>query len=66
MSKQAAKEAAEALSDLNTFGVVVSIMEGGHLHTASHRFEIAIIRLCKRAMDVRLRDYDCAMAKVQP
>ncbi len=56
-------EAAEALSDLNTFGIVVSILEGGHIHSPSYKDGQRIIDICKSAMGKRLREYDRARAK---
>lgn len=57
------KAAAEAMSDLNTFDIVASILEGGHLHSSSYAAAERIIAICKREQDKRLRDYDRAMEK---
>ena len=58
--------ASEALSDLNTFAVVVSIMEGGHLHAPSYAASFRIINICRAEMGKRLREYDRAIAKSTP
>ena len=60
------EEAAQALSDLNTFAIVISTMENGHLHSPSYRAAERIITICKAEMDKRLRDYDRARAKAAP
>lgn len=57
------KEAAEAHSDLNTFYVVISIMEGGHLHSPSYAAAQRIIKICRAEAGKRLREYDRAVAK---
>mgnify|MGYP001612342305 CR=1 FL=1 len=36
--------AAEALSDLNTFYIVISTMESGHIHAPSHKAAKRIIK----------------------
>lgn len=61
--RAAIKAAAEALSDLNTFAIVVSTLEGGHLHAPSYAGAERIIAICKREQDKRLREYDSAVAK---
>ena len=53
--------AAEALSDLNTFAIVVSILEGGHLHAPSYSAAGRIIKICQAEQQKRLREYDRAM-----
>lgn len=58
--KEAVKAAAEALSDLNTFDIVVSILEGGHLHANSYAGAAKIIRICIAEQQKRLREYDAA------
>ena len=55
--------AAQALSDLNTFAVIVSIVEGGHLHAPSYAGGARIIKICRAEEAKRLREYDRAIAK---
>jgi hypothetical protein len=57
------RSAAVALSDLNVFAIVEKIVEGGSLHSPSHRGAEKIIRICRDEMQKRLRDYDRAVAK---
>ncbi len=53
------KAAAKAHTDLNVFASVVSILEGGHVYTATGRAEAdAIIRRCKAVQQRLLREYD--------
>jgi hypothetical protein len=61
--KQHVRDAAEALSDLNTFYVVISIMEGGHLHSPSYAGAERIIKICQSESEKRLREYDRAVAR---
>lgn len=56
----AIKRAAEALSDLNTFAIVATILEGGHLHAPSYDAAQKIIRICHAEEQKRLGDYDRA------
>ncbi len=60
---KAIEKAAEALSDLNTFGIVVSTLEGGHLHAPSNTAAQRIIKICLAEQQKRLRDYDHNVAK---
>ena len=62
---RALKEAADALSDLNTFAILVTILDGGHIHAPSHAAASRIIRICKAEQDRRLRDYDRLKAKAR-
>lgn len=55
--------AAEALSDLNTFAIVVSILEGGHLHAPSYAAAQKVIGICQREQAKRLREHDRAVEK---
>ena len=58
------EQAAKALSDLNTFAIVVSIMEGGHLHlNASNGTAERIIRICQREQQKLLKLHDAAVEK---
>lgn len=50
--------AANALSDLNVFAIVVSILEGGHTHSPSYKAAARIIAICKAEQQKRLREYD--------
>ena len=61
--RQAVVAASEALSDLNTFAIVVSILENGHLHSLSCKTAARIILMCKDEQQKRLRDYDKAIVK---
>ncbi len=58
--------AAEASSDLNVFYIVISIMEGGHLHAPSYKAAERIIKICRAEGEKRLRDYDRHKVKAQP
>jgi hypothetical protein len=64
MSRRSPKDsyrlAAEAASDLNTFGIVISILEGGHIHAPSYEAAELIIEICKQEQQKRLCDYDQA------
>jgi len=57
---KAVEAAARALSDLNTFAAVVTILEGGHVHSESHGGAERIIAICKSEQAKRLREYDRA------
>ena len=62
-----AKEAAYAHSDLNVFGAVVALMEGGTLYTSGgHQAASKIIRLCQTEMQRQLRAYDKALERIIP
>lgn len=62
IKRQAAKDAAHAHSDLNTFGAVISLLEGGHIYCpASYNTKQKIIKLCQNEMQKRLEDYDYAV-----
>lgn len=63
--KEAIVDAAQALSDLNTFAIIVSTIEGGHLHSPSYAGGERIIRICKSEEQKRLREYDRALARAQ-
>lgn len=52
------KQAADALSDLNTFAILVSILEGGHTHSFCQNTESQIIRLAQGAQGRLLEIYD--------
>lgn len=52
------EEAANALSDLNTFGIVVSVLEGGHTHALCQRQEFAIIKMAHATQQRLLKIYD--------
>lgn len=56
-----AADAAIAMSDLNIFGAVVALLEGGTVHSASYAAQERIIRICKREGAKRLREYDAAI-----
>lgn len=56
--KENVEAAAEALSDLNTFHCVISLMEGGHLHAPSYKAAERIIKICKSEAHRRLCDYE--------
>lgn len=62
MSKENARRAAYAHSDLNTFGSIVTILEGGHLYmNRSEAAAKAIIAICKRQQQACLEIYDDAV-----
>lgn len=54
---------ANALSTLNTFGILMSILEGGHIRAPSYAAGNKIIKICKSEMQKCLRDYDKASAR---
>ncbi len=64
--KQAAKLAGQAVSDLNVFYIVISVLENGHLHAASDKTAWRIIKICRSEAEKRLRDYDRYLAKACP
>ncbi len=65
-AKDHARDAAEAHTDLNTFGAVVTLLEGGHLYRSkSHATADRIIQMAKKYQQTCLRDYDAAIAKVR-
>lgn len=64
-AKEAAKLAAHAHSDLNTFASVVTLLEGGHIYLAkSHKAVARIVKICRVEQGRRLADYDRAIAIV--
>lgn len=62
--KQHAADAAKSHSNLNAYAAVVAIMEGGMIHGESSAAD-EIIAICKRQMQVELRDYDKAIRKIK-
>jgi hypothetical protein len=61
-----AEKAAKAHTDLNTFGAIISILEGGHLYgIGSDKTVQQIIRLCKRECQRCLRVYDQNIATLK-
>lgn len=54
------KAAAVAMSDLNVFAIVVTILEA-NLHALSFNGANRIIRICHAEQAKRLREYDRAM-----
>ena len=60
--KAAVVAAAEALTDLNTFASVVTILEGGHLYDGNAAAQ-KIIKICLREQQKRLREYDRAVSR---
>lgn len=64
-AKGYAMTAAQAHTDLNTFGAVVAILEGGVIYTASGaRVASQIIRLCKSQAIKQLKSYDAALERL--
>lgn len=59
--RKAIKDAANALADLHIFHAIIAILEGGTIHTASHRGADRIISICKSETAKRLREYDRAV-----
>ncbi len=57
----AIRNAAKALSDLNTFAIVVSILEGGHIHAPSHAGAARIMKICRAEQQRCLLEYDKQM-----
>lgn len=64
--KERAKEAARAHTNLNTFGNIVSILEGGSVygHGSASTTASKIIVLCKSEMNKQLRIYDRHIAAI--
>lgn len=59
MSNDPAKRAANAHTDLNTFGTIITILEGGHLYcNESLSTADRIIKMCKAQQQYLLRLYD--------
>lgn len=57
-----ARDAATAHTDLNTFGTVISILEGGHLYRPrSGKLADRLIRLCRDEMQRCLEEYEEAL-----
>lgn len=57
------KEAARAHTNLNTFASVVSLLEGGHVYGYQREAD-QIIRICNRAQQRFLDQYDRAAARI--
>ena len=55
--------AAKALSDLNTFAVIVSILEGGHIMFSKSSADEQIIAICRDEQQKLLRHYDRLLAE---
>ncbi|NTF67728.1 hypothetical protein [Rhizobium rhizogenes] len=59
MKKDPAEIAANAHTDLNTFGTIVTILEGGHLYCNESQSTAArIIKMCQAQQQYLLRLYD--------
>lgn len=55
------RRAAAAHTDLNTFHIIIQILEGGTLYLpASHEAAQKIVRMCKTEAQRSLRAYDAA------
>lgn len=66
MSKQPAKVAAGHLATLNTFAIVVSVMEGGCIQDpAGDKSAHRIIKICKQEMQRQVKKYDAALAAAE-
>ncbi len=66
--EEAAKEAATARANLNTWGAVIALMESGLLSGPSanyYRAEQQVIRIAKAQMQRELTRYDKAMDRVR-
>lgn len=64
----AAKEAATANANLNTWGAVIALLESGLLSGPSAHYYKAssqIIKLAKAQMQAELTRYDAALARVK-
>ena len=62
----AAKAAAQAHTDLNTFAAVVSILEGGHIYRANTYSAVQrIIKICQTEQAKALREHDRALAEIE-
>jgi hypothetical protein len=59
------KSAAEASSDLNTFYIIISVVENGHLHFPSYAGGERIIKICHSESQKRLREYDRLVAQIE-
>jgi hypothetical protein len=58
------KDAEKAYSDLNTFAMIVTILEGGHIYLDDSDVAArTIIKLCKKQQQLCLRSYDAALSR---
>lgn len=65
MSKTTIQRAAEAHTDLTVFGIVASILEGGHLYRpGSNKSAQRIIDICHREQQRLLSEYDNAVGLI--
>ncbi len=59
MKRSPVQAAAEAHTDLNTFGSIISLLEGGHIYCqSSQKPAQRIIDLCRAQQQKLLRDFD--------
>lgn len=56
--KEAVRRAAEAHTNLNTFGTIQTIVEGGHLYRVGSTAANRINKICEDEMQKQLRLYD--------
>lgn len=61
---QHAKDAAEALKDLNMFGAIQALCESSLFSSDCFGAEEQIVRICKQQMGKCLDRYDRALARV--
>ena len=66
MSEEAAKDAAYALTNLNLFVSLQTLLEGGHLYPSYNETAEKIIKLCKAETQRQIRAYDRAIRRYKP
>ena len=54
------KAAGEAMADINTFGIIEQMIDGGGILNGGYSIEIGekIAKLCRQAIQKACRDYD--------
>lgn len=60
-TKELVQDAVEAHSDLNIFGAIIAILEGGTVSARAQPDDFRIINLCQKAQTKCLRRYDRAL-----
>lgn len=59
------KKAVYAYSNLNTFGVIASILENGHLSGPQSQSAERILAICQKEMQRQLKLYDAALDQIE-
>lgn len=66
--EDAAKEAATARANLNTWGAVIALLESGLLtgpSAAYYKAEQSVIKIAKAQIQAELKRYDAALARAR-